>query len=352
MVNELRKTLESGPIETSAPCRIDMGGTLDIPIFYYPLLHLNPCTFNIALDLRTKVRLMPHRYGFLKISSRGFKDAEFPADAAPFDHPMGLMFATATHFHVGGIHIEIESQSPPRSALGGSSVAAVALIAALLALFDSNAIIDGNRRHRIADLAYKLEETVAGVPCGSQDQLAAAFGGVHLWHWQAGISRPHFKRQVAVKKRFHRELQRRLLVAYCGKPHVSADINGQWVRQFIAGKNRSVWMQIIEQTRQFAAALSDRRYDRAASHMNRETSLRRDMTPEVLDRIGINLTETAIQNNCGARYTGAGGGGCIWALGEIENVDRLRPLWEEILSTRKEAHLLDAKIDANGVLVH
>lgn len=329
-----------------------MGGTLDIPIFYYPLFHLNPCTFNIALDLRTKVRLMPYRDGVLKISSRGFKDAEFPADAAPFDHPMGLMFATAAHFNAGGIHIAIESQSPPRSALGGSSVAAVALVAALSALFDSSAINHGNRRHRIAHLAYKLEETVAGVPCGSQDQLAAAYGGVHLWHWQAGTGRPHFKRQVAVKKRFHRELQRRLLVAYCGKPHVSADINGQWVRQFIAGNNRSVWMQIIAETRQFAAALSDRRYDRAAIHMNRETSLRREMTPEVLDRIGVNLAETAIQNNCGARFTGAGGGGCIWALGEIENVDRLRPLWEEILSTRKQAHLLDAKIDANGVIVH
>ena len=352
MVNELRKTLESKPIVTSAPCRIDMGGTLDIPIFYYPLRHLDPCTFNIALDLRTKVRLLPYTDGTIKISSRGFEDAEFPADAAPFDHPMGLMFATAAHFNVGGIHIEIESQSPPRSALGGSSVAALALVAALDRLLVGSAITDGNRRHRIAHLAYKLEETVAGVPCGSQDQLAAAYGGVHLWHWQAGVGRPHFKRQVAVKKRFHREFQRRLLVAYCGKPHVSADINGQWVRQFMAGNNRAVWMQIIAQTRQFAAALSDRRYGKAANHMNRETSLRREMTPEVLDRIGVNLVKSAIQNDCGARFTGAGGGGCIWALGEIENVDRLRPLWEEILSTRKEAHLLEAKIDTRGVVLH
>jgi D-glycero-alpha-D-manno-heptose-7-phosphate kinase len=62
--------------------------------------------------------------------------------------------------------------------------------------------------------------------------------------------------------------------------------------------------------------------------------------------------ESALQNDCGARFTGAGGGGCIWALGEIENVDRLRPLWEEILLTRKEASLLDVKIDTSGVVVH
>jgi D-glycero-alpha-D-manno-heptose-7-phosphate kinase len=353
MPDKLRKLLESAPIETSAPCRIDMGGTLDIPTFYYPLRHLDPCTFNIALGLRTRVRLQPYTKGVIKISSRGFKDAEYPADAAPFDHPLGLMFATATYFNAGGVHIDIESGSPPRSALGGSSVAAVALVAALATVFQRGGESDNNiNRRLIALLAYKLEETVAGVPCGSQDQLAAAYGGVHVWYWKDRPDRSHFKRIVAVKKEYHKELERRLLLAYCGKPHVSKDINGRWIQQFFAGKNRVVWKEIIDQTRQFAAALTDRNYSQAVVHMNRETALRRAMTPDVLDNVGVRLVESALQNGCGARFTGAGGGGCIWALGESENVDRLRPLWEESLSTRKEARLLDAKIDTAGVCIH
>lgn len=353
MTNNLKKQLESGPIEASAPCRIDMGGTLDIPTFYYPLRHLDPCTFNIALGLRTRVRLLPYTKGVIKISSRGFKDAEYPADAAPFDHPLGLMFATATYFNAGGVHIDIESGSPPRSALGGSSVAAVALVAALATVFQRGGESDNNiNRRLIALLAYKLEETVAGVPCGSQDQLAAAYGGVHVWYWKDRPDRSHFKRIVAVKKEYHKELERRLLLAYCGKPHVSKDINGRWIQQFFAGKNRVVWKEIIDQTRQFAAALTDRNYSQAVVHMNRETALRRAMTPDVLDNVGVRLVESALQNGCGARFTGAGGGGCIWALGESENVDRLRPLWEESLSTRKEARLLDAKIDTAGVCIH
>ena len=351
MENELRKTLESRPVEASAPCRIDMGGTLDIPIFYYPLRHRDPCTFNIALGLRTRVRLLPYSDGLIKISSRGFKDAEFPVNAAPFDHPLGLMFATAAYFNAGGVHIQIESGSPPRSALGGSSVAAVALTAAFIALSDRRTGNDINRR-LIAYLAYKIEETVAGVPCGSQDQLAAAYGGVHLWHWQDRFGRSHFRRRVAVKKKYHDELARRLLVAYCGKPHVSRDINSRWVQGFLAGKNRAAWYKIIHQTHQFAAALRDRRYGQAAVHMNRETTLRRELTPDVLDAVGVQLADSAMQTGCGARFTGAGGGGCIWALGEIENVDRLRPMWEETLSTRQEAHLLEAKIDTRGVVVH
>ena len=190
------------------------------------------------------------------------------------------------------------------------------------------------------------------MPCGSQDQLAAAYGGGNLWHWQNRPGQSHYKRTVAVKKKYHKALERRLLLAYCGKPHVSKDINGGWIQQFLTGKNRAVWQEIIEQTRRFAAALADQNYSQAAIHMNREVALRREMTPDVLDHVGVRLAESALQNGCGARFTGAGGGGCIWALGEIENVDRLRPLWEKILSARKQACLLDVEIDTRGVVVH
>ena len=329
-----------------------MGGTLDIPTFYYPLRHLNPCTFNIALGLRTRIRLLPYTTGLIKISSRGFRDAEFPADAAPFDHPMGLMFATAAYFNAGGVHIDIDSGSPPRSALGGSSAAAVALAAAFLTLFEGGASKRTVNRRRIASLAYKLEETVAGVPCGSQDQLAAAYGGVNVWYWQDRPGQSHYKRKVTVKKKYHKELERRLVLAYCGKPHVSKDINGRWIQQFLSGKNRAVWQEVIDQTWRFTEALANRNYHQAALHMNRETALRREMTPDVLDNVGVRLVESALKNGCGARFTGAGGGGCIWALGEIENIDRLRPLWEKILSARKQACLLDVKIDTEGVVVH
>jgi D-glycero-alpha-D-manno-heptose-7-phosphate kinase len=89
MADKIRQILESETIEASAPCRIDMGGTLDIPIFYYPLRHLSPCTFNIALEHRTRVRLLPYTRDVVKISSGGFEDAEFPLGSAPFNHPLG-----------------------------------------------------------------------------------------------------------------------------------------------------------------------------------------------------------------------------------------------------------------------
>ena len=80
-------------------------------------------------------------------------------------------------------------------------------------------------------------------------------------------------------------------------------------------------------------------------------ALRTKMTPEVLDFIGKKLVNSAVANNCGARFTGAGGGGCIWAIGEKEYVAKLKIEWESILSERKEARLLDFNIDSKGLLI-
>ncbi len=352
MTHNFKHILENEPIEASAPCRIDMGGTLDIRTFYYPLRHLSPCTFNIALGLRTRVQLMPYYKERLKISSKGFDSAEFPINRAPFAHPLGLMFAAGVYFNAQNVHIRIKSESPPRSALGGSSAAVVALIAAFSKLWQKTASTRPLTRPQMASLAHGLEESVAGVPCGFQDQLAAIYGGVNVWQWPTGIDQPQFRKKMIVPKRSHKNLEKHLLVAYCGKPHVSKDINSRWVHQFLNGKFRRLWAEIAACTRQFAVALTDRNYARAGQLMNRETTIRKQMTPDVLDKIGIQLTESAAAHTCGARFTGAGGGGCIWALGEIENIDRLRPLWEEILSSENEARLLEVKIDSRGLVVH
>ncbi len=351
MYDSIKEILESKSVEASAPCRIDMGGTLDISTFYYPLRHLHPCTFNIALGMRTSVRLLAFEKGRIRVTSRGFEPAEFQSDEAPFDHPLGLIFALAAYFHASGIQIEIESASPPRSALGGSSVAAVALMGAFSSLFDRIGVYRPLYRREIAMLAHAIEESVAGVPCGLQDQLAAAYGGVNLWQWYGRVKEGIFEKENVLKKNQYAELEKRLLLAYCGVPHVSANINQQWVKQFISGQNRSRWAEIISCTREFSDALAKQDWIGAAWAMNRETGIRREMTPDVLDDLGIKLSDAAVSNSCGARFCGAGGGGCIWALGEIGNIDTLREIWKKILSERQEACLLDVRIDADGLLL-
>ena len=343
----LRNILKKTPVDASAPCRIDMGGTLDINTFYFPLQHHRPCTVNIALNLRTHVRLLPYTRGRIKISSRGFKHAEYTLKKVPLAHPLGLMYAVVAYFGQDGIEVKVDSTSPPRSGLGGSSAAAVALIGAYL-----KGLSEAGINHKdIALLAHALEGSVAGVPCGIQDQLAAVFGGIHAWHWSGDGKAVAYRRQPLVKKREHERFKKHLLLAYCGIPHESKQVNQIWVDQFMAGRFRDQWIEIIECTRGFADAVMGGEIKAAVHWMNRETAIRRRMTPDVLDPVGKQLVADAKRYACGARFAGAGGGGCIWALGEIRDIESLRVRWRSILSKHSTAKLLSVDIASKGLLV-
>lgn len=344
---DLSRILAHAPVKVSVPCRVDFGGTLDISTFYLPLAHLNPVGFNMAMDLRTTVSLAPYRPGRVRISSRGFDTAEFDQGMAPFDHPMGLMFACAQYVNAHGVHIHIDSASPPKSALGGSSSAAVAILSALSTALDRP--VDPAKT---AWLAHYIESSVAGVPCGVQDQAAAAFGGAHLWAWKMGDCAPVFERfPVFETDTDLQDFASHMQVAYCGMPHVSKDINSRWVAAFVKGKNRTVFAQIIDLTRAFYKAIQNKAYEEAADLMNRETRLRLDMTPDVLDDTGKKLFDSACDLNCGARFTGAGGGGCLWAVGNSRDMSDLAGSWQEILAAVPDGALLDTCIDPAGILI-
>jgi D-glycero-alpha-D-manno-heptose-7-phosphate kinase len=110
-------------------------------------------------------------------------------------------------------------------------------------------------------------------------------------------------------------------------------------------------VDIVHWTHRFVGALKCSDYGVAADSMNRETAVRCRLTPDVLDDIGRRLVAAARRGGCGARFTGAGGGGCLWALGEADAVARLRPRWQEILDQRPGARLLNARVAREGLRI-
>jgi D-glycero-alpha-D-manno-heptose-7-phosphate kinase len=154
-----------------------------------------------------------------------------------------------------------------------------------------------------------------------------------------------------LKKNDYKELEERLLLAYCGARHRSSDINSKWLKQFIVGKERYLWGEIVSSTKAFVKALGVKDWASAVDAMHKEVAVRRKMTPEVFDKMGDSLVISAMSHDCGARFTGAGGGGCIWALGEPEDIGQLRSAWMDLLSRKKGAKVLTAKVDAKGLEV-
>ena len=351
MPDALKKVLEKEPVRAEAPCRVDMGGTVDMPALHYAIRNTDTVTFNIAVALRTKVTLLPHRAGYVKVSSTGFDSAEYPEDKSPFiGHPLGLMFAVAAFFRASGVHVVVESGSPVRSALGGSSAAVVALVAAFARAWTGLGERPLSLR-QVVLLSHGIESNTAGVPCGLQDQLAAAYGGVNAWYWHPTASGPGYDKRTVVPPKGHAKLNERLLLAYCGSPHDSIDVNSVWVREFLKGTTRDKWTQMCRHTVDFVEALAKGDYAEAAACMNREVAIRREMTPNVLTPIMEKLVDTAVENGCGGRFTGAGAGGCVWALGEKGALAKVKAEWDEILAGAETARLLPINVDGQGVLV-
>ncbi|MDD2389936.1 MAG: hypothetical protein PHP23_09415 [Desulfobacterales bacterium] len=102
-------------------------------------------------------------------------------------------------------------------------------------------------------------------------------------------------------------------------------------------------------THLFVESLCRRDIQTACEAMNREMAIRKQMTPDVLDDIGERLVNSAVRLNCGARITGAGGGGCLWALGQPDDISRLRGVWADMLTKRSDARLLDVTLDSDGL---
>lgn len=344
----VKKILERNQLESSAPCRIDSGGTWDIKAMALPLERIVPVTVNIALSLRTRVVLSPFKDGWVRVQSEGFShEEEYPLERLPFNSPFGLFFAAVSHFGLHGLQVDIRSDSPVRSALGGSSTALVALIKALSDLRG----ITGRRRlsgREILHLGYHLEDAIAGGNCGIQDQAAAVYGGVNLWKWRYGKGKSIFKRESLLDSRGRKDLSRSILVAYSGKGHVSARINRSWIEDFLSGRTRAGWIEVNNIVNRLARSLKERDWGGAAILLNQEMAIRREITPDALIPITERLIDQAEKAGCGARFSGAGAGGSVWALGERGSINGVREIWEEILAPVNLAGILDCSITPDG----
>lgn len=345
----ISKLLQKQPIGSSAPCRVDSGGTWDIKAMALPLQEIQPVTINLALNLRTEVTLLPFEDGRVSVTSEGFTDREEHAlGSVPLDSPFGIFFAALSHFGLHGVEVHVRSDSPIRSALGGSSTALVALVKAL----SKAAFLRGNASLKTAEvlhLAYQLEDAVSNGKCGIQDQAAAAYGGINLWRWHYGEPGLPFTRVPLAGRKELREYSESILVAYSGKSHVSARVNRCWVTDFLSGKTRSGWIKANEIVERLAGTLKQKDWSGCARLLREEMAIRRAITPDALIPITEKLIALAEETGCGARFAGAGCGGSVWAIGEKGRIKKLKGIWSAQLKTTRGGRVLDCGVDPVGV---
>ena len=91
------------------------------------------------------------------------------------------------------------------------------------------------------------------------------------------------------------------------------------------------------------------KWEESVRLIKEEMKMRRKITPGALIPVTYSLINVAEKAGCGARFAGAGAGGAVWALGQPENIDRLKNRWSNSLKKIKGAYILECAIDQKGV---
>jgi D-glycero-alpha-D-manno-heptose-7-phosphate kinase len=326
-------------IESSAPTRIDLaGGTLDIWPLY--LFHEGAQTINVAISLRAHCGIRPRAERGLAIIS---EDTNRRVDVAHWselreNHELRLLGRLLHFFQADALEVHTRSESPLGAGIAGSSALNIAVCGALAA-WSGIARSDDE----LMQIAKNVEAQAIDVPTGVQDYRPAIYGGISAV--ELGVDAI---RRVALPVAAQ-DLQRRLVLAYTGASRNSGINNWEVTKRHIDG-DRDV-QQRFAHIRDIAGAM------RAALERSDWAEIGRQIAAEWENRKGLapGVTTPAIDamlaaarhaGAYGGKVCGAGGGGCLFCLGEPEHIPAIKAA-----IAGNGGRLLDFHIESEGLRV-
>ena len=330
-------------VRSEAPTRIDLaGGTLDIPPLY--LFHYPAITVNMAIEIKARAIISNSRQTKVISHDQNITAKwENPQHISWKEYPrLELILRLIKSFNpTENIQVEIDSDAPAGSGLGGSSVIAIALTAALAKWFNHELSKD-----ELVEYAKSIETQTIKVPTGYQDYCGAVYGKVHAY--EMGLN-GKLKLTPLGSQAFHRELERHLLLVYVGRPHFSGTNNWELFKRHIEGDKKIVdfFDKLRENAVLMKEALESEQINKVAEILNKDWEIRKAMLPTMTTpEIEHLLSETFKKGAFAARVCGAGGGGCVALLINPDKRSELACLIKEM-----NMLVIPTKISEKGVIV-
>ena len=224
-----------------------------------------------------------------------------------------------------GIQIDIESEIPLGVGLGSSSACCVAGAAAISRLFKKTS------KEEILELAIEAEKTIFENTSGA-DCTVCTYGGIMEYDKKNGY------RKIESKPNFH------LVIANSNIEHSTKSVV-ESVNQF-KQKDEDVFSTLCDKESKLVQDVLELLKENNIIELGKKIS----ENQEYLETIGVsnnklrNMIQTGQRKSFGAKITGAGGGGCIFALTDESNL-------EETMSQFKNENYdcFSVKIDFKGL---
>jgi D-glycero-alpha-D-manno-heptose-7-phosphate kinase len=263
---------------------------------------------NCTINLFVRCMLRPSRTPGITIRSLDLAEVSRSVGGRSWDGTLALPQAVLDavgrdHDLPEGVEITMFSDAPPGSGLGSSSALVVSMLKLLYAAYGAPA-----DPHELAELAYRIEREDLGIPGGRQDQYAAAFGGMCVYHFGGSrvIVEPVLTDPTALL-----ELESSLIIGYIGdrkllRYHLMQD----QVRRLVEGDT----LRYHDETKAFVdegtRLLRGLRIADFGRLLHDAWEVKKSFSPHIAPPIVDEVYNLARANGAwGGKITGAGGGG-------------------------------------------
>lgn len=309
-------------IITRTPFRISFfGGGTDYPAWYKE--HggaVLSTTINkyCYLSCRYLPPFFEHKYRVV------YSVQELVKKISEIDHPS--VRTTLNFLNLGkGIEVHHQADLPAKSGLGSSSSFTVGLISALSAL---NGEIKNKRQ--LALEAIHVEQNLIKENVGSQDQTAAAFGGLNRIDF--GGNQEISVRPLILNPRRLEAFQNHLLLFFTGLSRNASQIAKTQIDN-IKNKNKELKLmhQMVDEGTTILAN-NKRRFEEFGRLLNESWLIKRTLSSQITNTYLDHIYKTGLKAGAlGGKLLGAGGGGFILFFAKPEDQPRIRKKLEKLL---------------------
>ena len=224
-----------------------------------------------------------------------------------------------------GLEIHHDGDLPARSGLGSSSSFTVGLINALMALKEQRI-----SKLNLAKQAIHLEQNVIKENVGSQDQIAAAYGGFNLIEFKKNGS---FEVQPLILKQLKQEyLNKNLMLFYTGVSRISSEIAYETVKNL--KKKEKLFFKLYDLLWEGLKIIeneSQNDIDDFGKLLHESWRYKKETSSKVTNTLIDDIYDTAIKNGAlGGKILGSGGGGFILLYVPIEKQENIKSLFKNL----------------------
>ena len=223
-----------------------------------------------------------------------------------------------------GLEIHHDGDLPARSGLGSSSSFTVGLLQALYALKGEMVT-----KKRLALESIHIEQEMIKEHVGSQDQVAAAFGGFNKITFNGNHNIDVVPITISDKKL--QNLQSHLMLFFTGFQRSASEIEEKKIKQI---KNKRVNLDLMHNMVDEAIKILNKEGDISGfgKMLHENWKLKKTLSGDVSTDIIDDIYDTAMNNGAiGGKILGAGRGGFMLFFVKPEDQDRLRISLSDLL---------------------